>query len=105
MPAPLLEARDLVKKFPGVVALQNVNFDLRAGEVHALCGENGAGKTNLLEAISLLGPGRGMRGARTAEFARQSPEGPRPSVHCGNFWLPCGSAPPSGGLSSVVNWD
>lgn len=40
-----------------------------------LVGENGAGKTNLLEAISLLTPGRGLRGARLAEFARREPDG------------------------------
>ena len=48
------------------------------GRVVVLTGENGAGKTNLLEAISLLGPGRGLRGARMAELARQGPEGPLP---------------------------
>jgi DNA replication and repair protein RecF len=37
-------------------------------------GENGAGKTNLLEAISLLGPGRGLRGARAAEIGRRQGE-------------------------------
>ncbi len=37
----------------------------------AIVGENGAGKTNLLEAISLLGPGRGLRGARAAELGRR----------------------------------
>ncbi|MCX6941824.1 MAG: hypothetical protein NTX09_13990, partial [Verrucomicrobia bacterium] len=41
---PLLEARGLTKKFPGVTALRAVAFDLRPGEIHALCGENGAGK-------------------------------------------------------------
>ncbi len=40
---PVLEARGLVKRFGGVLALRGVNFDLRPGEVHALCGENGAG--------------------------------------------------------------
>src|SRR6266478_5652611 len=49
---PLLEARGLVKKFPGVVALRNVNFDLRAGEIHALCGENGAGKSTFIKLLS-----------------------------------------------------
>lgn len=40
-----------------------------------LCGENGAGKTNILEAISLLSPGRGLRGAALGEMARQGGSG------------------------------
>src|SRR5882724_7040890 len=53
---PLLEARGLTKKFPGVTALRDVAFDLRAGEVHALCGENGAGKSTLIKLLSGIHP-------------------------------------------------
>ncbi len=41
--------------------------------ISVLFGPNGSGKTNLLEAVSLLAPGRGLRGARNAEFARRGP--------------------------------
>src|SRR3954469_13618693 len=53
---PLLAARALTKRFPGVVALKDVNFDLRAGEIHALCGENGAGKSTLIKLLSGIHP-------------------------------------------------
>ena len=47
------------------------------GEIVAFCGENGAGKTNLLEAISFLAPGRGLRGAAIAEVGRRLPGEPQ----------------------------
>jgi len=52
----MLTARGITKKFPGVIALQDVSFDLRAGEIHALCGENGAGKSTLIKLLSGLHP-------------------------------------------------
>jgi ribose transport system ATP-binding protein len=48
----ILEVRDLVKEFPGVKALQGVNLDVAAGEVHCLLGANGAGKSTLIKCIS-----------------------------------------------------
>ena len=56
MPAALLEARALTKRFPGVTALRDVAFDLRAGEIHALCGENGAGKSTLIKLLAGIHP-------------------------------------------------
>jgi ABC-type sugar transport system ATPase subunit len=47
-----VSAKELTKRFPGVVALDAVDFDVRAGEVHALVGENGAGKSTLIKLIT-----------------------------------------------------
>jgi rhamnose transport system ATP-binding protein len=52
MPAPLLELRQITKSFGGARALRGVDFDLRAGEIHALLGENGAGKSTLIKVIT-----------------------------------------------------
>ena len=50
-PQIVLEAKGITKQFPGVLASDNVNFDLRKGEIHALLGENGAGKSTLMNLI------------------------------------------------------
>ena len=48
----VLEMRHIYKTFPGVKALQNVDFTLKKGEIHALMGENGAGKSTMLNAVA-----------------------------------------------------
>ena len=48
----VLEMRGICKYFPGVKALQNVDFTLRQGEIHALMGENGAGKSTLIKVLT-----------------------------------------------------
>jgi ABC-type sugar transport system ATPase subunit len=69
---PLLAMRDIVKSFPGVQALRNVNLSLRAGEVLALLGENGAGKSTL---IKILG------GAHRADSGRIEIDGREVLLH------------------------
>jgi ABC-type sugar transport system ATPase subunit len=49
---PLVEMRNASKNYSGVPAISNIDFDVRAGEVHALVGENGAGKSTLCKALS-----------------------------------------------------
>lgn len=48
----VVEMRGISKTFPGVKALDNVDFELRKGEVMALLGENGAGKSTLMKVLS-----------------------------------------------------
>ena len=52
----ILEMKNITKTFPGVKALNNVNFKVKDGEIHALVGENGAGKSTLMKVLSGVYP-------------------------------------------------
>ncbi|HZG13748.1 MAG TPA: multiple monosaccharide ABC transporter ATP-binding protein [Candidatus Bathyarchaeia archaeon] len=56
MAASLLEMRGITKTFPGVKALEDVNLQVKEGEIHALMGENGAGKSTLMKVLSGVYP-------------------------------------------------
>lgn len=49
---PVLSLKDIIKVFPGVVALNHVSMDFYPGEIHAIVGENGAGKSTLIKTIT-----------------------------------------------------
>ena len=74
---PVLVARGICKSFPGVVALDDVDFEIRPGEVNALVGENGAGKSTLIKIMAGL-YARSGRGSREREAPeRRSSRGPQ----------------------------
>ena len=50
-PPPRLQMRGITKRYPGVVANNQIDLDVKAGEIHALLGENGAGKTTLMNIL------------------------------------------------------
>jgi ABC-type sugar transport system ATPase subunit len=69
---PLFQLAGVTKRFGGVVAVRDVDFDLRPGEVHALVGENGAGKSTLMKIVDgLYAPDEGRLevGGQPAEFS------------------------------------
>ena len=55
----LLRMKNIRKTFPGVLALDNIDFELESGEIHGMLGENGAGKSTLINVGRNLYPGQG----------------------------------------------
>jgi ribose transport system ATP-binding protein len=71
---PALEMRGISKRFPGVIALENVDLTLEPGKVHALMGENGAGKSTLIKIMAgVYQRDAGTIGIRGREAAIKSP--------------------------------
>ncbi|MES0824390.1 ABC transporter ATP-binding protein [Ruegeria sp. SCP11] len=78
MTTPLLSLQGLTKAYPGVVANDQVSFDIGEGEVHALLGENGAGKSTLVKMIyGLVKPDSGTMLLRGQSFAPPEPRAAR----------------------------
>ncbi len=74
----LLSISGLTKAYPGVIANEDVSFDIRRGEVHALLGENGAGKSTLVKMIyGLVKPDTGRMTLNGAGFAPAEPRAAR----------------------------
>lgn len=70
-----LEMVNIVKRFPGVLANDHVNFDVRAGEIHTLLGENGAGKSTLMKQLyGLYRPDEGQIIINGVEHQFRSPQ-------------------------------
>ena len=71
----LVEMKNICKRFPGVVALDDVNFQLYPGEVHVLLGENGAGKSTLMKILSgAFEPTSGKICLNGKEYSKLSPK-------------------------------
>src|SRR6056297_3552527 len=74
----LLTISGLTKAYPGVVANDDVSFDITPGEVHALLGENGAGKSTLVKMIyGLVKPDSGTMTLRGAPYTPSEPRAAR----------------------------
>jgi simple sugar transport system ATP-binding protein len=79
--AVAIELRDIVKRFPGVVANDGVNVTVRAGSIHAIIGENGAGKSTLMK--TLYGAHRPDEGTVIVNGTEQHFRSPRDAIAVG----------------------
>ncbi len=77
----ILEMKGITIQFPGVKALDNVNFSLRAGEIHSLLGENGAGKSTLIKCLT--GVNNMDAGKILLEGQEIRPSSPREAIELG----------------------
>ena len=78
---PLLSLRGITKRFPGVTALDRVDFTVRAGGIHALLGENGAGKSTLIKVLTGVYPPEA--GTITLDGRRLAPASPKEAERAG----------------------
>ena len=80
---PLFEALHISKAYPGVQALNDVSFELRAGEIHALVGVNGAGKSTLVKImVGAERPDSGTMRLRGREMRPRSVQEAHQRRHC-----------------------
>jgi simple sugar transport system ATP-binding protein len=79
--APAIELRDIVKRFPGVVANDGVNLRVTPGTIHAIVGENGAGKSTLMK--TLYGAHRPDEGQILVDGVEQTFRSPRDAIAVG----------------------
>lgn len=79
----ILEMRNIIKEFPGVRALDDVNLRVKKGEIHALVGENGAGKSTLMKVLSGVYPTGTYQGEILIEDQPQSFSGIKESEAAG----------------------
>ena len=77
----LLTMKNITMNFPGVKALDGVDFSLRAGEIHSLLGENGAGKSTLIKCLT--GVNHMDAGTITLDGKEIRPGNPREAIECG----------------------
>ena len=79
--ATAIELRDIVKRFPGVVANDGVDLTVRAGTIHAIVGENGAGKSTLMK--TLYGAHRPDEGTIVVDGQERSFKSPADAIDAG----------------------
>ena len=71
----ILSVKNIVKTYPGVIAINDLSFDVKQGEIHALIGENGAGKSTLIKVLSgAIVPDSGKIYLEGQEYSQMTPK-------------------------------